>query len=183
MLGSANRYLHELSHSFAIPLAPTSFATVSVVDTLRLAWSRPSSMKYGTLHERQRESSYPPPENAGHTRSSRQAASASDERAGADFGGEGNASLNQVSCFRLTIRLRESMALSLFFDDTDGCRQSNSLQRGQALIRRTGIDEMRRRKRRLVPPRFAGVGTMTLCSEYADFVSRPASTGAKSSQS
>jgi putative transposase len=28
----------------------------------------PSSMKYGTLHERQRESSYPPPENAGHTR-------------------------------------------------------------------------------------------------------------------
>ncbi len=33
----------------------------------RLAWSRPSRMKHGTHHERQREFNYPPPENAGHT--------------------------------------------------------------------------------------------------------------------
>ena len=64
-----------------------------------------------------------------------------------------------------------------FIEDTDGCRDSNSLQRGQALIRRTGIDQMRRHKRRWVPSGFAGVGTMTLCSEYADLVSRPPATG------
>ena len=35
--------------------------------TRRLAWSRPWSMKYSTHHQRQRESSYPPPRTPVHT--------------------------------------------------------------------------------------------------------------------